>query len=339
MGYSTSPGATNDGQAGGAFFNGGRTSQILQQEVNADVAQVELNRIAAEAAAASAAQSAIDAAQAASVDPATIVRLDTAQTITGQKTFSQSIIGNLQGNATTATTAGSATTATVATTANTLTTARLINGTSFNGSADITTANWGTSRTLSYSGDATGSAAVNGSANVDFALTLASSGVTAGTYNNVATQVRPFTVDGKGRITSVDAPVAITVPFADVSSKPTTLAGYGITNAVAKTSNTGSAILPVGTTAQRDGSPAAGYIRYNNTTTSFEGYNGTAWGSIGGSGGATGGAGNAVFHENDQTVTADYTITTNKNAMTAGPITINTGITVTVPTGSTWTIV
>jgi len=62
------------------------------------------------------------------------------------------------------------------------------------------------------------------------------------------------------------------------------------------------------------------------------------WGAIGGNG-ATGGLGNPVFYENDQTVTADYTITTNKNAMSAGPITINTGVTVTVPTGSTWVIV
>jgi len=55
--------------------------------------------------------------------------------------------------------------------------------------------------------------------------------------------------------------------------------------------------------------------------------------------GATGGGTDAVFYENDQTVTADYTITTDKNAMSAGPVTINTGVTVTVPSGSVWTIV
>jgi len=55
--------------------------------------------------------------------------------------------------------------------------------------------------------------------------------------------------------------------------------------------------------------------------------------------GAVGGASNKAFYENDQTVTADYTITAGKNAMTAGPITINTGVTVTVPTGATWSIV
>jgi len=53
----------------------------------------------------------------------------------------------------------------------------------------------------------------------------------------------------------------------------------------------------------------------------------------------TGGTGNVVFYENDQTVTQNYTITSGKNAMSAGPITVNSGVTVTVPTGSTWTIV
>tara|TARA_R110002096_G_scaffold39318_1_gene107669 strand:+ start:3233 stop:5707 length:2475 start_codon:yes stop_codon:yes gene_type:complete len=46
-----------------------------------------------------------------------------------------------------------------------------------------------------------------------------------------------------------------------------------------------------------------------------------------------------VFYENPTTIAANYTITTNKNAMTAGPITVNSGVTVTVPANSTWTIV
>ena len=103
-----------------------------------------------------------------------------------------------------------------------------------------------------------------------------------------------------------------------------------------RTSTTGSAVLPSGTTAQRDGSPAAGYIRFNGTLTQFEGYNGTTWGSIGG--GATGGGSDEVFVENDQVVTTDYTITSGKNAHSVGPITINDGITVTVPDGSVWLI-
>ena len=103
------------------------------------------------------------------------------------------------------------------------------------------------------------------------------------------------------------------------------------------TALTGSEILPVGTTAQRDASPASGYIRFNTDTVQFEGYNGSQWTAVGG--GATGGGADQVFVLNDQTVTVDYTIPTGKNASSAGPITIDTGITVTVPTDSTWVIV
>ena len=103
------------------------------------------------------------------------------------------------------------------------------------------------------------------------------------------------------------------------------------------TSATGSEILPVGTTAERDVTPQAGYIRFNSDTGQFEGYNGSQWTAVGG--GATGGGADQVFVLNDQTVTVDYTIPTGKNASSAGPITIDTGITVTVPTDSTWVIV
>lgn len=103
------------------------------------------------------------------------------------------------------------------------------------------------------------------------------------------------------------------------------------------TAITGSEVLPTGTVAERDVSPQPGYIRFNTDYNQFEGYNGTSWGAIGS--GAQGGGNNPVFFENDQTVTVSYTITTGKNAMSAGPITINTGVTVTVPTNSTWVIV
>jgi hypothetical protein len=55
--------------------------------------------------------------------------------------------------------------------------------------------------------------------------------------------------------------------------------------------------------------------------------------------GATGGGNNQVFVLNDQIVTNNYTIPTGKNASSAGPITVDTGITVTIPTDSTWVIV
>ncbi len=55
--------------------------------------------------------------------------------------------------------------------------------------------------------------------------------------------------------------------------------------------------------------------------------------------GAVGGGTDAVFYENDKTVSFDYTISSGRNAVSAGPITINTGVTVGIPDGSTWTIV
>jgi len=53
----------------------------------------------------------------------------------------------------------------------------------------------------------------------------------------------------------------------------------------------------------------------------------------------TGGSPDRIFYENQITVTANYTITTNYNAGTFGPVTINSGVVVTVPSGSVWTIV
>lgn len=100
-------------------------------------------------------------------------------------------------------------------------------------------------------------------------------------------------------------------------------------------SSTGAITAPVGTTAQRP-TPATGMLRFNSTGSSFEGYNGSAWSSLGG---AQGGAGNPFVYENDITVTANYTLTNGKNGMSAGPITIDSGVEVTVPDGSSWTIV
>ena len=43
--------------------------------------------------------------------------------------------------------------------------------------------------------------------------------------------------------------------------------------------------------------------------------------------------------ENANTVSANYTIQTNYNAMSAGPVTVNSGITLTIPSGSNWVVV
>ena len=111
----------------------------------------------------------------------------------------------------------------------------------------------------------------------------------------------------------------------------------GIITGNVDNSSTGYFDLPAGTTAQRPGSPNSGWVRFNTDTGQYEGYTGSLWSSIGG--GAKGGGADAVFFENDQTITTNYTLTTNKNAVTAGPVTINSGVTVTVPSGSSWVVV
>jgi molybdenum cofactor biosynthesis enzyme len=59
----------------------------------------------------------------------------------------------------------------------------------------------------------------------------------------------------------------------------------------------------------------------------------------GGGGGAAGAGSNQIFFQNDLTVTGSYTIPDGKNAGTFGPVTIDSGVTVTVPSGSVWSVV
>ena len=100
--------------------------------------------------------------------------------------------------------------------------------------------------------------------------------------------------------------------------------------------STGFVLISSGTTAERPVSPVNGQIRYNTDYGQFEGYQGGAWGQLGG--GATGAGGDEVFQENSLIVTASYTLTTGKNAMSVGPIQINSGATVTVPSGQRWVV-
>jgi hypothetical protein len=104
------------------------------------------------------------------------------------------------------------------------------------------------------------------------------------------------------------------------------------TTVVEKTSTTGAAIIPAGTTGQRDAAPVNGYFRYNSSLASFEGYVGGAWGGVGGAQ-----AGGVIF-ENALTISANYTLSTSKNGFSVGPITIGSGVTVTVPSSQRWVI-
>ena len=104
---------------------------------------------------------------------------------------------------------------------------------------------------------------------------------------------------------------------------------------VAKTSGTGSAVIPTGTEAQRDGSPSAGYLRFNSEAVSFEGYDGSAWGAIGGGGGAT----SDFMYQNAATLAENITLAAGRNGMSTGPIDIPSGLSVTIESGSRWVVI
>jgi hypothetical protein len=144
---------------------------------------------------------------------------------------------------------------------------------------------------------------------------------------------------GSGKVLTIAGTIALTGDQIQVSE-----GGTGSTTAAAAkvalevvTGATGSTRIPSGTEAQRDGSPSAGFFRFNSDVAKFEGYNGTAWGSVGG--GATGGGADEVFIQNSQAVTTNYTIPATKNAMSTGPVTINSGVTVTISSGARYVVI
>jgi len=97
-------------------------------------------------------------------------------------------------------------------------------------------------------------------------------------------------------------------------------------------SGTGQVKMPTGTTAQRSGSPTTGMLRFNTNLGSFEGYDGSNWGGIGGAQ-----AGGAIV-TNKTTATVNYTIASGENGLSVGPVTVASGVTVTVSTGQRWLV-
>jgi hypothetical protein len=155
--------------------------------------------------------------------------------------------------------------------------------------------------------------------------------ITGGTINS--TTIGASTASS-GRFTTLEATGNTTLGDASGDTITANAATMTVPNNL-YFSGTGTIRLPNGTTGERP-TPADGMIRYNTSTSGFEGYAGGAWGSIGG--GATGAGGDQVFYENELNVTTSYTLTTNRNAMSTGPITIDSGVVVTVPSGQRWVI-
>ena len=106
---------------------------------------------------------------------------------------------------------------------------------------------------------------------------------------------------------------------------------------VKKTSNTGIALLPSGTEAQRDSVPTIGGMRFSTTLSGWDGWNGSNWTSIGGGQMYGQALVKAIFY-NSQTIGENLTVKAGENGGSFGPVTINNGFTVTVEAGSVWSI-
>ena len=202
------------------------------------------------------------------------------------------------------------------------------------GSGNITSHNinsTGIITATSFVGPVTGNLTGNVTGNVTGTATTATNaqGLTGSPSITVANITATGNVSIGGTLTYED------VTNVDSVGLITARGGISVTGGELNIETTGAIGLPTGTSNQRPSPPQAGQIRYNNENQQFEGYS-TAWGGFGG---ASGSSGNAVFYENDTNVTASYSITSGKNAMSAGPITLNANIIVTIPAGSVWTVV
>jgi hypothetical protein len=133
------------------------------------------------------------------------------------------------------------------------------------------------------------------------------------------------------RVLTFSAPIpsGSFLTIVELSSRAGATGATGIQGLTGSTGSTGI-IGPIGATG----------------STGLTGSTGPSGGPTGATGltGATGampmgGGTDKIFYENDIVMTTNYTITSGKNAMSAGPITVNPGVVLTIPSGSTYTIV
>ena len=161
----------------------------------------------------------------------------------------------------------------------------------------------------------TGTAPVVSSGGTTPAISMAAA---TSSVNGYLTSADWTTFNSKGSVTSVAASVP---SFLSVAGSPITTSGtiaISYSGTALPVANGGTGVTSVGTAG--------------NVLTS----NGTAWVS---SAPVSSNITAQGLFENANTISANYTIGTNNNAVSAGPITVASGITVTVPSGSVWTIV
>jgi len=215
-----------------------------------------------------------------------------------------------------------------------------------NANATITTQGTGDLTLNTNSGTNSGTITIADGANGDISITPNGSGkvvidgLSHPTADGSANQV--IKTDGSGNLSFT---TMSTGGLGNISEDTTPQLGGDldvVTHGIVSTSNRNIAITPNGSGKvvidgishpTADGSNGQALVTNGSGVLSFSTISG------GSGGGATGGGSDEIFYENDQAVTTNYSITASHNAISAGPITINNGITVTVPSGARWVVV
>ena len=204
--------------------------------------------------------------------------------------------------------------------------------------------------TLGVTGTSTFTGLITGNGGYSGAVTSSNATLTGGTINGM---VIGGTTAANGTFTNLTVSTS-----ASINPTGTVTIGPGVTGAIDNVvvggttpraggfttltatgdgtfSGTGQIKIPSGTSLQRSATPVAGMIRYNTDTVSYEGYSAGAWSALGGGGGA---AADGCIYVNYRTISGNYTFDPNQNGESVGPITIATGATVVVSTGSRWIV-